>query len=188
MEARSGSSPYPFLDAYGTGAVQCADPSMKRTYCAAFQHLQPYSLQQKLQASMTQVAAGNPTARPLTDSLKLCGLNGETVHASLCAEAERGAGVPSGDAGGDDASMQFLIQQCHAQAQSLAARECAGRSYTSVSDRYRNFCSSYATSGGTSSAASPETGAGRSTARPPGPPKTSLQDRAKKALTGLLGH
>lgn len=81
--------------------------------------------------------------------------------------------------------MQFLIQQCHAQAQSLAARECAGRSYTSVSDRYRNFCSSYATSGATSSAPSPEPAAGHGAASPP---KTSLQGRAKKALTGLFGH
>lgn len=191
MEARSGSSPYPFLDAYGTGAVQCTDPSLKQTYCAAFQHLQPYSLQQKLQASMTQVAAGNPTSRPLTDSLKLCGLNGETVHANLCAQAQRGVGAPAGDGGEDDGSMQFLIQQCSAQAQSLAARECAGRSYTSVSDRFRNFCSSYATSGGTPSAASPATGVGHGAARPPGPPgppKASLQSRAKKALTHLFGH
>lgn len=175
LQAKNAASPYPFLDVYKTGTVQCADAASKQAYCTAFQDYQAYNAQQQLETSMSQAGAGNPQATPFTDSLKLCGLSADTVRASLCARAE------------SDGQLDFLSKQCPVQAQTLAARECAGRSYTSVGDRYRNFCAAFAT-GAAPAGTAASTPAPASASNGTQDAAQSIKDKAKSALKGLFGR
>jgi len=175
-EAEAAGNPYGFYDAFKTGTTRCADPAMKRSYCEHFQTYKPFMSQQDMEKSMSRGGAANPMGTPFSDSLKLCGLSADAVQNKLCASAEK-----------DDA-FEFLTKQCPTQVKTIAARECAGRSYTTVSAKYRGLCATYANGnnpGGQSGSATAQSG---TTPTPDEQPKEGLKDKAKNALKGLFGH
>jgi len=175
-EAEAAGSPYGFLDAFKTGTIRCADPAQKRTYCAHFQTYKPFMSQRDTETSMSRSGVSNPRGTPFSDSLKLCGLNADTVHDKLCASAEK------------DESYDFLTKQCPVQVKTIAARECAGRSYTTVSAKYRGLCASYANGANPSGQAGSATTQSGTQSNPDEQPKEGLKDKAKNALKGLFGH
>ncbi len=172
LQAEDGARPYPFMDALNTGTVQCPDPALKQQYCSRFQTYKPFLNQKDSEAQVrASGVTGTVMATPFSDSLKLCAVTADTVQTKLCSSAEK------------DGEMEFLVKDCPVQTQAIAARECAGRSYTSVSAKYRGLCSNYATANAN----------GSPTNSPPATPGTpdpssSLKDKAKSALKGLFGR
>lgn len=82
-------------------------------------------------------ASEDPSARGAAE--RLCRVRLADVEGKLCAAAakERGRRL-EGDA------VEFLFESCPEQSQALAKAECAGRSYTSLPDAQREFCTRYA--------------------------------------------
>ena len=175
-EAEAAGSPYSFVDAFKTGTVRCTDPALKRTYCEHFQSYKPFMSQKDTEQSMARSGVANPMGTPFSDSLKLCGLSADTVHDKLCGSAEK-----------DDA-FEFLTKQCPAQVKTLAARECAGRSYTTVSTKYRGLCATYANGGNANGQTGSATAPSGNPQNTDEQPKEGLKDKAKNALKGLFGH
>lgn len=114
-------------------ASMCKDPADIKTYCTAVQTPEKFqTLAATEQANVRSgVSAAIPGMRPLSESAKLCGFNIEQLRAQLCTTAESAG------------RLGFLTTQCPAQATALAKAQCAGRSYTSISSKYRDFCSAY---------------------------------------------
>jgi hypothetical protein len=180
-EAEAAGSPYGFFDAFKTGTTRCADPAMKRTYCEHFQAYKPFMSQQDTEKSLARSGVATPMGTPFSDSLKLCGLSADAVQGKLCASAEK------------DDSFEFLTRQCPTQVKTIAARECAGRSYTTASAKYRGLCATYANGGnanGQTGSATAQSGTAQSGPQTNSdePPKEGLKDKAKNALKGLFGH
>jgi hypothetical protein len=137
----------------------CKDPADRATFCAAVQTRDKFL---RL-ADMEQKAAkmGHPD-RQLTESATLCGFDREKVREQLCSIAET------------QEDLTFITSQCPMLGTALAQRHCAGRSYTSMSPKYRDFCASYA-------AANPQ-------AQTPAGKAKGLFNMGKKALGGLLDN
>ncbi len=134
--------------------ANCKDPQDIKTYCSNFQTYKNFLAQ----ADMQRMSSGqNPmvgqmpgmSGKPLDDSAKLCSTSVESVRANLCGSAEA------------KGELDFLVKECSAQSLELAKAQCAGRNYTTVNEKYRGFCSNYASmmdKGGSSEAApKPET-------------------------------
>ena len=139
--------------------TQCKDPEDHKTFCAAVQTHDKF----QTVADAEKSAGGNtqPGMRPLSESAALCGFPIDATRAQLCSTAEQAG------------KLKFITSQCPGQAATLAATHCAGRSYTSISEKYRDFCSSYATA--------------QAESTPTGKAK-SIFGKGKKALGGLLGN
>jgi hypothetical protein len=128
------------------------------------------------------VAARQPMGNPMMDSgtlpevAEFCGVQAEQVRERLCNDANKA----------DD--LDFIGAQCPALAQPIAQRECAGRGFTTPpAEKYRDFCSSYASEmmdGGASSSSDPGT-----PAAPAAKPSADdvLKEGAKR-LKGLFGR
>jgi hypothetical protein len=151
--------------------MQCKDPETLRTYCANFQTHEPFRKQAEYEARMAK--SGAPTSgataaqfQPLTTSAKMCGVDAAQLRNRLCANAEA------------QGHMAFIATQCPVLAKAIAARECAGRSYTSVSERYSAICASFASPGDD----------GQAPAGEPSKPKSDALSKGKKILGGLLGN
>lgn len=128
-------------------------------------------------------ASRQPMGEPVMDSgtlpevAKSCGVQAEQVRERLCNDASKS----------DD--LDFIGAQCPALAQPIAQRECAGRGFTTPpAEKYRDFCSNYASElmdGGASEA-------GTSPTAPQAPAdKPSADDVLKegaKRLKGLFGR
>ena len=126
-------------------------------------------------AGFDTVAQRQPTGNPQFDGDNLagvagyCGMPAEGLRTRLCREA----------VGKDD--LDFIGRHCPADAQPIAQRECAGRSYsTPPAEKYRDFCSNYAREmmqgGGAAESAEPQ----------PPKPGDAVKEGAKK-LKGLFG-
>jgi len=163
QQAEAGTSPYPFMA--GTPGYLCKDPGQKASYCAHFQTHKAFAKLAADEAGFRQANVNTGQSAPLTDSAALCGVQLTAVHDKLCASAE-GQG-----------EMDFLRAQCPEQVAAVVKRECAGRSYTSVSDKYRGFCSQAAVD----TASTQDGSASRSDSAAD---KTS---KGAKKLKGLLG-
>ncbi|HEY6641427.1 DUF3617 domain-containing protein [Povalibacter sp.] len=149
--AAEGNNPYMMT-------TQCKDPADHKTFCAAAQtHDSFLNLSEMEKASNGSNAPGS---RPLAETEQLCGFSATAKREQLCNTAEQSG------------KLKFLTSQCPTQAATLAAAQCAGRSYTSISDKYRDFCSSYASS-------QPESA---------GSKVKGIFGKGKKALGGLLGN
>ena len=137
----------------------CKDPADHRTFCAAVQT--PDKFQQLADLEKHAVEMGQPD-RVLAESASLCGFEVAAVRTRLCNTAEQ------------QEDLKFIASQCPAQGAALAQRHCAGRSYTSMSPKHRDFCASYA-------AANPQeqTPAGKA---------KGIFNMGKKALGGILGN
>jgi hypothetical protein len=137
----------------------CKDPEDRKTFCAAAQtHDNFLSLSEMEKASGSTKSLGS---HPLSETETLCGFSAAAKREQLCNSAEQAG------------KLKFITSQCPGQAATLAATHCAGRSYTSISETYRDFCSSYANA--------------QAEATPTGKAK-SLFGKGKKALGGLLGN
>lgn len=153
--AAEGNNPYMMT-------TQCKDPADRQTFCTAAQtHDNFLSL-----AEMEKASAGStaPGSRPLAETEQLCGFSATAKREELCNSAEQAG------------KLKFIVSQCPAQAQTLAAAQCAGRRYTAIADKYRDFCSNYASNE-----------AQQAENTPVGKAK-GLFGKGKKALGGLLGN
>lgn len=114
--------------------MQCKDPADKRTYCEAVRKPDNFRrlAQQERRNTRNAYAANNPNARPLTESARICGFGIEQERESLCKIAEQ------------KNDLNFIATECPIQAAGVAAAQCAGRRYTAIAERYRSFCSEYA--------------------------------------------
>ncbi|MEO8443521.1 MAG: DUF3617 family protein [Gammaproteobacteria bacterium] len=136
-------------------------------------------------------SVGDPMvdAGTLPEVAKFCGTKAETIRARLCSDASKA----------DD--LDFIVGQCPAQAQPIAQRECAGRSFsTPPAPKYRDFCSRYGGKskpgvtddaagaeravGEAAAGATPETPAAPETATKP----TDMMKEGAKRLKGLFGR
>lgn len=134
-----------------------------------------------------QTQEGFARAKASKDGADLCGLNAAKVKASLCPNALR------------TESLGFLGSYCPAEAKTLAQKECVGRDYTSMTGKYRGFCSTYlASAQEAEEAAEPAAGRARPAARgeDSGQRQTSAQpqppqnagDAAKQAIDQGIGQ
>jgi len=138
---------------------QCTDPADRKVFCSAVQtheKFQPLAEQEKKGVG----------SRPLSEAAEICGFSAEKQRAKLCGVAE------------SQERLGFLASQCPDEAQALARAQCAGRKYTAISDKYRNFCSSYASASSNDEAAD-DSAAGKA---------KSLLNKSKKSLGGLFGR
>lgn len=110
---------------------QCKDPADVKTFCSnarTHDHFAGFAKADR-QASPE---ANFPGSRPLAEAAKLCGFQVEVERKRLCDSAEA------------NGKLTFIASECPAQAQALAQTHCAGRSYTTIGERYRNFCAEFA--------------------------------------------
>lgn len=131
----------------------------------------------------TKEGFGTVAARPTTGQAALdagtlpevaraCGVDATALRTRFCSEASRSE------------DLEFLGANCPAQAQVVAQRECAGRSFSSpAAPKYQGFCGTYARAmmqggagGDEASGAAPATS----------PPTEAIQEGAKR-LKGMLG-
>lgn len=170
--AAKGEDPY-FL-------TMCKDPADKQTYCTAVRkpdNFRRLSDMERKNVRYNPAAANNPNGKPLTESARVCGFSVEQEREGLCQLADR-----NGD-------LNFIVTECPGQAQALAAAQCAGRRYTAIADRYRNFCSEFASNESRDERQSAQEqeqaqdqpqGAGEKT--------KGLFNKGKKALGGLFSN
>lgn len=163
QQAETGGSPYMFMPS--APGYMCKEPSQKQSYCAHFQTHKVFARQAADEASFRQSGVSTIQSTPLSDSAALCGVQVSALHDKLCASAE-GQG-----------EYDFLRTQCPEQSAALVKRECAGRSYTSVSDRYRSFCSQAAV----------DTPPGQSEGTQKSDTASDKSSKGAKKLKGLLG-
>jgi hypothetical protein len=153
---------------------QCKDPATLKTYCSNFQTHEPFRKQAEYEAQMAKSGVANEQAQPLSTSARLCGVNVAQLRSKLCGTAEV------------QGQMAFIATQCVALAGVIAARECAGRSYTSLAGSpYYPICATFAGgAAGTPGAKLPPP----PPAEEPPQPKPSAISKGKKILGGLLGN
>jgi hypothetical protein len=110
---------------------QCKDPADIKMFCSAVRthdHFGDFAQADK----QARPEVNFPGSRPLAEAAQLCGFQVEAERVRLCETAEA------------NGKLEFLGNNCPVQAQALASTQCAGRSYTSLSDKYRNFCIQFA--------------------------------------------
>jgi hypothetical protein len=115
--------------------MQCKDPADKRTYCDSArkpENFRRLSDQERRNARYNVGNANNPQAKPLTETARICGFDLAQQRDSMCKVAEQ------------KNDLRFIATECPTQAAGLAAAQCAGRRYTAIAERYRSFCSEYA--------------------------------------------
>lgn len=162
------------------------NPKHREEFCAKFKQPEGFA---KVQT------AGSPGKTPMDDAGKLCGVDPAAMRTSLCKAAEA------------DESMGFLASACIGHGNppwgaKIAARECAGRTFTSpAAPKYRGFCSAYARKGlmkgdvqadadDAPEAAAPATTAARNAPKPApekdAPPTEDALSKGKALLKGLF--
>lgn len=148
----------------------CTDPADKRTYCEAVRRRHNFLRLAKQEEANTRYGNNNsPDARPLSESARICGFSVAQEREGMCQLADR------------DGDLEFIATQCPTQAAGLAAAQCAGRRYTAIAERYRNFCSQYASNQGQQAdqQQQPENAAERG---------RGLFNKGKKALGGIFNN
>jgi hypothetical protein len=149
----------------------CKDPADKQTYCEAVRKPENF---QRLSEQEQRYLRDTPNdtsvyARPLTESARICGFVVEREREGMCALADQSG------------NLDFIASQCPTQAAGIAATHCAGRRYTAIAERYRNFCSRFASNQAQQQqqADQPATPMERT---------KGLFNKGKKALGGLLSN
>jgi hypothetical protein len=109
-----------------TGPTQmCKDPGAKDRYCARLATAEGFDMVRARDAS-------NPGGG-IEAATSFCGTSAETIQAGLCADAEKRE------------DLDYLGSKCPDAAGKIAAKECAGRTYSSLmGTKYMGFCSQYA--------------------------------------------
>ncbi|WP_157995312.1 DUF3617 domain-containing protein [Peristeroidobacter soli] len=172
--------------------AQCKDPADKRTYCDAVRKPENF---RRLSQQERRAARFNPNdarAKPLTESARACGFSLEQERDSMCKLAEQ------------KNDLNYIATECPTLAAGLAAQQCAGRRYTAINERYRSFCSEYASNqdeqrrqsraGGESAQMDPTEQQAQEQPQDPEQPATTgekakgLFNKGKKALGGLFSN
>lgn len=138
----------------------CKDPEDRRVFCAAVQthdKFRPLAVAEKH-------ATGKDS--PMKDAVEVCGFSPAKQQAKLCASAE------------EMGKLGFIESLCPAEAAEIAKAQCAGRKYTAISDKYRGFCSSYASTSADDEATD-DSAVGKA---------KGLLNKGKKGLGGLFNH
>ncbi|HEY0687154.1 MAG TPA: DUF3617 family protein [Steroidobacter sp.] len=146
----------------------CKDPADQRTYCEAIRTHDKFKRldeQEQQNAKWAQHDPNNLNARPLTNSARICGFAIDKERDGLCTTAEQ------------NGKLDFIASQCPTLAAGIAAAQCAGRRYTAIADRYRGFCSEYASN---------QSQAEQQQAETPMDKTKGLFNKGKKALGGLF--
>lgn len=155
-DAAKSTSAYTFL---GPNRV-CDKPEYKTMFCES-------AVTEKGYVSL----AGEPGSAPtpgmpgLAEAMAYCGNDEEDVREKLCARAVAAE------------SYAFPAKYCPEQVQDVAERECAGRKYTSIDEKYRVLCSTYAQRMASDEASEDEAP----------PEKETPTKKGKKLLKGLFG-
>jgi hypothetical protein len=112
----------------------CKDPADQRTYCDAVRKPENFQRLGEQERRNVRYAPDNtsPDARPLTESARICGFVLEQEREGLCRTADQ------------NGNLDFIATECPTQAAGIAAAQCAGRRYTAIAERYRGFCSRFA--------------------------------------------
>lgn len=153
----------------------CQKPEQVSRVCARLSTREGFLAYQK-QAGLDRNAA------KLAKSL--CKQDLEVVKADLCAQAAK-------ETRGDDTSrdvLDFIQGSCPDQARALAKKQCAGRSFTGMPEKWRGICVRYAREELSKGGEDVEPAADES--KPEEPKKSAKDqaaDQAKKALKGLFG-
>lgn len=152
--------------------AMCTDPADKRTYCEAVRKQDNFLRLAEQEQRNLRYASNNasPEARPLTESARICGFGIEQEREGFCRTADQ------------NGNLDFIASQCPTQAAGLAAAHCAGRRYTAIAERYRGFCSRFASNQQESQeqqAQQPET---------PVDKTKGLFNKGKKALGGIFSN
>lgn len=149
--------------------MMCKDPADKRTYCEAVRKRENFLRLAKAEEQNVRHAPNNtsPDARPLTQSATLCGFSVAQEREGMCRLAEQ------------EGDLDFIATQCPTQAAGIAAAQCAGRRYTAIAERYRGFCSQFASNQEQQQEQQPETAAEKT---------KGLFNKSKKALGGLFSN
>lgn len=172
--------------------TMCKDPADKRTYCEAVVKPENFRRLAQVERRNARFNPGNANdthGKPLTESARICGFGLEQKRETLCKVAEQ------------KNDLNFIASECPVQAAGLAAAQCAGRRYTAIADRYRSFCSEYASNQDeerrqSRSGASGDSGTmdPNQQQQDPNQPETTgekakgLFNKGKKALGGLFSN
>jgi hypothetical protein len=160
----------------------CKDPKFKPMYCGhiAGKGESGYRLLRREDLSAKQ----NKEPSLLGVIEAGCGVSMLGMQKELCGSAQQRK------------SWRFLAGSCPTQAKPLAARECAGRSYTALSTSpYKDFCSAYGVGGGSedfsdddsSGSGSSNTQQGEAKAEEAKAEEAKPENKLKKGLKGLKG-
>ncbi|HEY7723776.1 MAG TPA: DUF3617 family protein [Anaeromyxobacteraceae bacterium] len=165
--------------------AQACDASIKSMNPLAFEGQPPLCPQARKAEFCAQLATrqGYEQARPQAAKIgALCGRDPEAYLPELCARSRKD--LESGS-GGREAG-DFLVRKCPAEAKAASQRLCAGRSYTGVDARYRDFCSRQGSGmqeGEGASAASPAQAEDRARKKA----ESEAAEKGKSMLKGLFG-
>jgi hypothetical protein len=153
---------------FGKGAV-CAEPKYRTAFCGNVKGEAAYTKLHGYETGRTVGIQGQPSVVPEIEGA--CGFKMVTMGEQLCAGAEQRK------------SWTFLAGSCPVQAQTIAKRECAGRSFTARTANpspYDAFCSAYAANSPDKTAAAPDE-------KPAAETTTDKLKGGTKKLKGLLG-
>lgn len=163
--ARAGTLASLFFGANAT----CADAKYKQMYCGNVKGERGY----EMLANEAQIATSTRNPNPVPDIERACGISMAGMERELCTTAEQRK------------SWTFLAKSCPAQAQPLAAAQCAGRGYTAMAESpYRAFCSAY----GIEPVSSDDAAAKPADAPAPAKPAEGGVRRGIRGLRGVLGR
>lgn len=156
--------------------TMCKDPADKRTYCEAVRKPENFQRLSDQERKTTRYAANSnqPGARPLTESATACGFSAEKEREGLCQLADK------------NGNLDFIATECPTQAAGIAAAQCAGRRYTAIAERYRNFCSEFASAQGDDG--SQDQQQAQDQPQTPAEKTKGLFNKGKKALGGLFSN
>jgi len=172
--------------------MQCKDPAHKRIYCEAVRKPENFGRLAREERTRARVSSipNDPSMKPLTESARICGFSLEQERESMCQIA------------GQKNDLGFIATECATMAAGIAAQQCAGRRYTAINERYRSFCSEYASnqdeqqrqSSGQSAQMDPTQQQAQKQPQDQGEPQTTgekakgLFNKGKKALGGLFSN
>ena len=143
--------------------TSCKDPADIKTFCSTITTHDRFQSSAEAEKQTTERGTGNyPGAKPLSEAAQLCGFSVDSERKRLCSTAEQ-----SGKLG-------FISSQCPVEAAALAQMHCAGRSYTHISEKYRNFCATFASNPPEDNSAAGKT--------------KGLLNKGTKALGGLFSN
>ena len=148
----------------------CKDPRFRTLYCANVKGESGFIMLRN-EDKMSKAAKVSAT---IPEIERACGVSMTKMGSELCGSAEQRK------------SWKFLAQHCDVQAKVLAAKQCAGRSYTALTNSpFKDFCSAYA--GGEASSGDDVSKSGGQSDKAAPAPEDKPKDRIKKGLKSVKG-
>ena len=168
----------------------CKDSESVRAYCEHARTVEGFSTlssreQSDAAVQNMPVEMRESMGHPLAASAKLCSFDVSQLRSKLCAGAD------------GRSQAAFVVEQCPAQARTLAQRECSGREQSSISSSpYGEFCGRYAaqqartnptaSATSTTAASTPAANQPGASNAPQAPSSTSPVDQAKNAASSAV--